>query len=497
MRAPLKILLALTLFAAALPTLAGAVGDGGSDCLDPLPPLEFDPKVFIDTDRAGGEPVAVVAHDGSISVSAHAGTTHFQPDPAGFPGTNDFAVGYFNQTLNWRSVDGGRSWEYVGLAGMNAGPHSLTSTGFSDPDYAIDQAGTIYNVEIDLVNNAVFSSRDDGQSYLLAHPEVFPGDRPWLAANEPDEVFLYVNLPRQLLRSRDGGITWTPLGSPPINGKPITDPLNPDNGLIGPMGGSGIAISADDGDTWTQHPLPGGLGPSSGPFINVSADSAGNVYLAGASGYSGPSDSNADGRVAVASFNRATGAWTVTQLDIDGQLGYAHDATWPWSIGGDEGRMAITWLGTGLNPETGEYDDDYFYLYAAYTLNGVGTDCDGDGTIDVGPQFSVANATGDAMHVGQLCTGTGCNLFGNGDRRLGDFHSVQLDHTGRIFIVSGDTTLRSVTGGPKPVANPIFVGASASVPLLKEQPEDLRPTRCVQPFDLTPLCQAGPSGLAG
>ncbi|MGI9017479.1 MAG: hypothetical protein ACR2HR_10325 [Euzebya sp.] len=45
---------------------------------------------------------------GSISISSHAGTAH---------------------------------------VGLSAGPHSATSTGFSDPDYALDQAGTIYNVE--------------------------------------------------------------------------------------------------------------------------------------------------------------------------------------------------------------------------------------------------------------------------------------------------------------------------------------------------------------
>src|SRR5204863_5650677 len=125
----------------------------------------FSNPVLIDPNRAGGEPVSVVAQDGSINVSAHAGTTHVYKDPMAAPGAGDFAVGYANQTLNWRSTDGGATWKYTGLAGTGQGPHSVTSTGFSDPDYAIDQAGNIYNTEIDLANDAVFKSTDDGQSY--------------------------------------------------------------------------------------------------------------------------------------------------------------------------------------------------------------------------------------------------------------------------------------------------------------------------------------------
>ncbi len=462
-------------------------------CGEAPPPLTFAPKVYIDADRSGGEPVAITAEDGSILVSAHAGTTHYQPDGGHVPGSADFAVGYFNQTLNWRSVDFGESWEYVGIAGTGQGPHSLTSTGFSDPDFAMDQAGTIYNVEIDLVNTAVFSSRDDGQSFLLAHPEVWPGDRPWLVANEADEVFLYVNLPKQFLRSRDGGVTWLPLGSPPFDDKPVTDPANPDDGIIGPIaGGTGISISADDGESWTTHNLSasGVATPrTTGPFVNVAADSAGNAYIPYASGYTGPNDKTADGRVHVSAFDRDTERWTVTEIDVEEQLGYAHDAQWPWAIAGDDGRVAITWLGTGPDLATGEYNDDHMYLYAAYSMNANGTDCDGDGVNEGPARWSVARATEEPIHIGQLCTGTGCNALGNGDRRLGDFHSIQMDHTGRMFIVSGDTRLPGTLGGPKPVSNPIFVAATGDVPTLLETPVELRETRCLEPLGLTPLCE--------
>src|SRR5207245_9402127 len=96
--------------------------------------LKFNAPTYIDQSRAGGEPVSVVAQDGSIIVSAHAGTTHVYKDPNAAPGASDFLVGYTNQTLTWRSTDDGKTWKYIGFEGLPAGPHSATSTRFSDLD---------------------------------------------------------------------------------------------------------------------------------------------------------------------------------------------------------------------------------------------------------------------------------------------------------------------------------------------------------------------------
>jgi hypothetical protein len=490
MRTRFLPLLALAVLTGVLPTAgvgADAVATGG--CLAP-PPLSFDDRVVIDPDRAGGEPVSVVAQDGSISVSAHAGTTHIYKDPAAVGGYDDFAVGYTNQTLNWRSDDGGRTWDYVGLGGLNAGPHSATSTGFSDPDYAVDQAGTIYNVEINLVNNAVFSSMDDGQSYTLANPEVAPGDRPWLAANEPGEVFLYINLPKQLWRSTDSGITWSLVGQGAqvaISAKPYTDPLNPDDGLIGPAGGNGIAISGDDGRTWESF-QGANLGQSQDFFDVMAVDRAGNAYKVAAGGYNSPNDRTPSGTVTFNYFDREAERWGRT-VSIPLPEG-AGDALFPWIIAGDDGRVAVVYY---YNLAA---DPNSFFIGAAYTLNGTGSmaDCDGDGEREfVAPQFSVADATnGVPVHVGAIClSGTTCNAstnFVNGDRRLGDFFTVNFDADGRLFIASADTTRPSATGGPKPVGNPVFIAAGGDTAPLLERPLETRDTRCLFGTAGTPLC---------
>jgi hypothetical protein len=50
--------------------------------------------------------------------------------------------------------------------------------------------------------------------------------------------------------------------------------------------------------------------------------------------------------------------------------------------------------------------------------------------------------------------------------------------------VSGDTTLPSPTGGPTPVANPIFVKQTSGDKMLSK-PDRVRPTRCLFPL---PTC---------
>ncbi|MBA2724404.1 MAG: hypothetical protein H0U53_00285, partial [Actinobacteria bacterium] len=98
--------------------------------------------------------------------------------------------------------------------------------------------------------------------------------------------------------------------------------------------------------------------------------------------------------------------------------------------------------------------------------------------------FSVANASGRPIHKGKIClSGTACNLSGfeGGDRRLGDFFTVNFDHKGAIYIASGDTILKNPLGGPNPVGHPIFIKQSEGSALLK-RPDSIRKTRCLYPL---------------
>lgn len=450
------------------------------------PPLAFGERVYVDRNRAGGEPVSVVAQDGSLSMSAHAGTTHIYKDPAALPGAGDFANGYTNQTLNWRSTDGGKTWAYIGLNGTGRGPHTLASSGFSDPDYAIDAGGRIYNTEINLANVAVFSSGDDGQTYTRGNPEVTSGDRPWLTAAAKDEVYLYVNTLQQIFRSTDGGVAWTLQSRGNAAGpdaKMYVDPRNPKTGLIGPHNPDGVAISKDQGKTWEAFD-GAELGPTVDFFGAVAVDQAGYAYRAAAGGYKGGNDSTADGEVTFNWFDRKTNEWSPEAVTIPTPAG---DSLWPWVVAGDDGRVAVAWL------QSLEKSPQQFHVYVAQTLNAHGTKvrCSNGSTKLVPPRWSVTNASKKPVHTGPICLdGTSCNAspdFPEGDRRLGDFITINYDKDGTLFVASADTTLRTAAegGSVKPVGNPIFIKASKGAKMTNKPMK----TRKTKPScGLNPLC---------
>jgi hypothetical protein len=472
------VLISTALFAVAIPTI-GAVAVEAVCPTVKAPDVSFAAPKYIDRQRAGGEPVSVVAQDGSIIVGAHAGTTHIYKNPTAAPGARDFVVGYTNQTLHWRSVDGGDSWEYIGLFGQREGPHSAQSTGFSDPDLTMDTSGRIYDTEIDLANISVFSSTDDGQSFPFANPISTSADRPWLTGLGPDEVILYVqNIVPQLLYSNDGGITWTRRTVPSINGKIITDPVNPTDGVIAPGSSLGrFALSKDNATTWEYHDF-GPMGGSSQFFGTLGADRAGNVYQGAAGGYGSANDVTANGTVSFGYWERATDTANEEQINIPIPEG---DALWPWITAGDDGRVAMTWY---QNLKGAPND---FYIYSAITNNGHGTTvtCSDGSTKFIPPQFTVVNASGRPIHHGKICLqGTTCNAnadFEGGDRRLGDFFSVNYDTQGNLFIVSGDSMLKNPIGGPKPVGNPIFIKQDGGDKMLTT-PIPTRKTRCLWPL---------------
>ncbi len=477
-------LLAATILAAGVPVASTALGAGpvcGSEVK--APKLAFGPKVFIDTVRPGGEPVSVVAQDGSLSVSAHGGTTHIYKDPAAVgAGAGDVGSTYTNQTLNWRSTDNGKTWKYIGLAGQGAGPHTATSTGFSDPDFAIDAGGRIYNTEIDLANVAVFSSGDDGQTYSRGNPEVTSGDRPWLTAGKKDEVYLYVNTFKQIFRSSDGGITWllqSQSNNAGPNAKMFIDPKNP-NGLIGPHNPQGMTISADQGKTWKAYD-GAQLGKTVDFFGAVAVDKAGNVYRAAAGGYGGPGDKRVEGgEVTFNAFDRKKMAWgePVTLPAPAGEM------LWPWVVAGDDGKVAVAWLQrTAKDPRA-------FSMMVGATTNAHGTTvrCANGRTQFVPSRWTVVNASHGPVHRGDICLdGTTCNAspdFPSGDRRLGDFYTINYDKDGKLFVAGADTTRLASGEVPRPTSLPIFIGT-------KESPQMAKPmkTRATRPScTINPVC---------
>jgi LPXTG-motif cell wall-anchored protein len=462
----------------AVPALAGTTAASaappaaaGRTCPAPAALTFAEPK-YVDTTRAGGEPLVATLPDGRLIYSAHAGTTHFFTPEAPAPGTAAFVQNYTNQTYVWTSDDDGATWEF---RPRFLPPDNAPATGFSDPEVAIDAAGNVYFSEINLANVAVSKSTDNSETYTLQN---FFGailtDRQWMEADREDELYFVANafgggtgvppspgLGHYITKSTDGGATFS-------TNVPDTE------------GGAGIGDIRVDKRTGTvyetHHPS---YGTSSGTLSMASFRNARSGDLTPET-------------TVIAEDVNAVSHWPTFDLDPEGNLYVVWDESgrgereagvwfasstdgartwsapvrvdrtddtdiWPWLAVGDKGRVAISWLeaDVALPENDAETTGDHGWrIVGAATTTGLG--CAGGGT----PSFSVATATKEPVHTGTICQGGTTCQAALIDRRLGDYFSMEVDGTGRMYMGYSDTRI------PGAVSLPGFVRQSGGPSLL-------------------------------
>ncbi len=455
-RAP-SILLSVTLVAVALAGCLQAqdagVGSANAPGEDPMsslvpPAPSFASPLLLDGTRAGGEPVIAVHPDGTILYSSHAGTTHYNAWEGGVD--PDFATPYTTQSFIWRSTDGGATWEYVGLPEANAGPHG-PGHGFSDPDFAVDEAGNVYHTELYLAQASVSKSDDAGASWLQGNPAASHWpivDRQWLAAGEANEVFLSFNqIPtgHMVLRSTDGGLTfpehtYVDGGAGKIYYDKANDVLY-DHDLDDEEGTYAIQVSTDDAASFTRHVIAQDRSLYDGGFADLAIDNAGNVYAVWTE--TGPGEGTS---IWMASSADHGETWTrPSQVSASGGTDM-----WPWIVAGDAGRVFVTWMHADTTAPPGEADDAEWFVHVAQSLNGN----------DSAPLWKVTQATPEPFHEGAICQmGTACQWNG-GDRRLGDFFTATLDNEGRLLVAYPTTTM---DGGEGAISHPAFLKQQGGV----------------------------------
>jgi hypothetical protein len=188
-------------------------------------------------------------------------------------------------------------------------------------------------------------------------------------------------------------------------------------------GKAGVAVSTNNGLTWTVRTVPGSTAGSSDPSVGIGAD--GTLYL----GWS-----NGDGHAYVAVSSTQGATWSSIQ-DVGAPLGIQNVA-FPAVVAGDGDRAAFAFLGTTAGGNaTG--DDPAFpavwHLYVAHTYSrGASWE-----TRDVTP--------GDPVQRGTICTsGTTCGTT----RNLLDFIGATVDTEGRVLVGYADGCVGTcVTGG--------------------------------------------------
>jgi hypothetical protein len=406
--------------------------------------MTFAPQTYVDRHRAGGEPTVEMHPDGTLLYSGHAGTTHVYGPEAGDEDSSAFTEHYTGQAYFWWSHDLGRTWHF---ADRSTPPDGVPGSGFSDPEFAVDTAGQVYISEINLANVAVSKSTDSGHTYRLQNLlGQTMEDRQWMAADRRGVLYMtgdafaggtfpndpVGNMDHQLYKSTDGGKTFAP-------------------GIDDPGGVGDIQVDHRTGTLYETHltdralqmaafrrARDGGFVPevntiARGVAMNAhwpsfDLDRRGNLYVVW-------DETGKGARHAGVYYSYSTDRGTTWSRPVRVDTDRRTDI-WPWVAVGSTGRVAVSWLQAGRrlpgnDPQTpGNHG---WRLKAAATLNGLG--CAGSAR----PGFAVSTATPHPVHRGTICNeGTVCQAQGI-DRRMGDFFTIEVDDTGRMWAGYSDT----------------------------------------------------------
>ncbi|CAN5240141.1 hypothetical protein BH23ACT9_BH23ACT9_12240 [soil metagenome] len=442
-------------------------------CPAPSTGLQFTSS-YIDTTRAGGEPIIATHPDGQLLWGSHAGTTHFFGPAAPTGSIAPFVQEYEGQTYYYVSEDDGANWTFVPRTPLTTmDPTSgLPNSGFSDPDFAIDTAGNVYVSEINLANIAVSKSSDGGRSYTLQN--VFGltfSDRQWMEADTENVLYMVANtfgggslgdtipgvtgsLANRIYKSIDGGRTFS-AGQATAGTSQASSDIKVDRatGAVYQLQTAGSELrmavfpkartETPPAMTIERSVIASGFsrGTTIGPTMDI--DDAGNLYVTWDESGRGQRPA---GIYYAASTDQGRTWSPAVRIDTGPQTDI-----WPWLAVGDEGSVAITWLqnrddlGTTGTPSERAPASAGWDVMVAQTMTGLG--CTGGGVAG----FTVSKASAQPVHFGTVCNGgTLCQATAT-DRRLGDYFALEVDKAGNAIVAVSDTNM----GGP--VALPLAI----------------------------------------
>lgn len=227
----------------------------------------------------------------------------------------------------------------------------------------------------------------------------------------------------QIARSDNGGLTfgvavpmWTLVQCNGLHGH---IKVAPDGTVYVPNkscgGQQGVAVSEDNGLTWSIRTVPGSTPGDTDPSVGLGAD--GTLYFAYADG---------DGRSRVAVSHDRGLTWANVS-DVGASHGIKN-TVFPAAVGGDANRAAVFFLGSTAEGANGRGTDMAFngtwFGYFATTYDG-------------GQTWVTVNATpNDPVQRGVVCT-TGTTCPGT-TRNLLDFNDATVDKRGRALAAFAD-----------------------------------------------------------
>ena len=357
-------------------------------------------------------------------------------------------------TDTWKSMDGGKTWTYLGEPdGAQAADAQARGGGLGggDEDLAIGTSGLVYVNSLWIGSDTQSTSFNGGSTWIVnpVSSDVPLVDRQWIASLG-DKVLYFTT--KQLgadlngtssifvNKSFDGGITWpqiTQVTTPEVG----VQPGDQGNIEVDPLTGNVYTVFfGSDGHTlYIARSTNGGLSftikqvyaatPSTSlvnVFPSLAIDRGSNLYIVF-------SDSH---NVFLTISKDQAATWSVPVRVSNGSD--TKSAIGPWITAGDAGRVDITWWGTtsaSNNDPTAQWR--VIFSQSQNALAGI-------------PTFAQSEATG-VMHAGAICTnGTGC---ASGTRNLAEYFAPGLYLDGSEMIVYSDDYNNS-----SPLA--VFIGQS-------------------------------------
>jgi hypothetical protein len=303
------------------------------------------------------------------------------------------------------------------------------------------------------------------------NPPVPVNDRQWLAAYGPQTVYMTFDQapapgPLWFVKSTDAGRTFsvpmmlTGVGSLSRENNIVVDQYNGNiYTTYEPAGNVGQILllrSKDGGATWTTFTAyTGPVGTSvENAFPILAVDRGGNVHLVFTRSNGTTGRTNA--HVFLTSSTDQGATW-LPAVQVDSGIN-TQSTVMPWIVAGSPGVVDITWYGSSsTSPDAAPFD---WHLFFAQTTN----------ALAASPTFTQVLATPEQVHNAAICSqGGNCAA---GTRNLAEYYTMTIDPDGNanIAFVNGTpsqpggvtctgncrakTWFTKQTGGPSAYAPP-------------------------------------------